>query len=189
MGDRKDKGKAERLEEDRILEEDKEVLADTQEEEPQGAEAEGERTAEEEINDLHNRYLRVCADFDNFRRRSRQDRSLGYEEGVIEAVRALLPVADSIEAALKAADNCLSEETREFAEGVTLIASQLQEAFRKLGVTEIEGEGAAFDPNVHQAILHAEDDGQPENCVAEVFQKGYVKGDRVIRHSLVKVVN
>ncbi len=189
MGDRKEKAKAKRLDEDRVLEEGKEIQADTREADPERAEAEEEKTPEEEIKDLHNRYLRVCADFDNFRRRSRLERSAGYEEGVIDTIRALLPVADSIEAALKAAGNCQSEETREFAEGVTLIASQLQEAFRKLGVTEIEGEGSGFDPSLHQAVLHTEDDEQPENCVAEVFQKGFVKGDRVIRHSMVKVVN
>jgi molecular chaperone GrpE len=70
-----------------------------------------------------------------------------------------------------------------------LIGQQFDEALRKLGVVEIEGVGSQFDPNVHQVVLHAEEEGEPENVVTEVFRKGYKKGDRVIRHSMVKVVN
>ena len=152
-------------------------------------EAPEQKTSQELMDELNNRYLRVCADYDNFRRRSRQDKANSYEEGVIDTIRALMPLVDSIDGAIKAAGDCRSEEAREFAEGVLLIGQQLNEALSKLGVTEIDGQGSAFDPNVHQAVLHDQDPTQPENCVTEVFQKGYVKGDRVIRHSMVKVVN
>lgn len=154
--------------------------------EPQEVE---EKTSEEELRELNDRYLRVCADFDNFRRRSRQDRAAGYEEAVIDTVRALLPLVDSVDAAVKAADECVQDETREFAQGVVLIAQQLDETLQKLGVTEIDGEGADFDPSYHQAVIHNEDGELPENHVVEVYQKGYRKGDRVIRHSMVRVVN
>lgn len=160
------------------------LLSDTEEVTP-----EAEPSSEEELRELNDRYLRVCADFDNFRRRSRQDRAASYDEAVMDTIRTLLPVVDSLDGALKAADACQSEETREFTQGLALIAQQLNQAFDKLGVTEIEGEGAEFDPNVHQAVIHGEDQDLPENRVVEVYQKGYRKGDRVIRHSMVRVVN
>ena len=148
-----------------------------------------EKLPEDELRELNDRYLRVCADFDNFRRRTRQDRAAGYEEGIIDTVRALLPVVDSIDGAIKAAADCATGETREYAEGVVLIAQQLEEVLNKLGVTEIDGEGSEFNPNVHQVVIHGQDEDQPENHVVEVYQKGYRKGDRVIRHSMVRVVN
>lgn len=179
MADRKEKAKA--------AEADQEILVEK--EEDLDLEAEETQTEQDPIQELNNRYLRVCADYDNFRRRSKQDKAVSYEEGVIDTIRALMPVVDSIDGAVKAAGDCKSEEAREFAEGVVLIAQQLEEVFARLGVTEIEGQGSTFDPNVHQAVLHDQDETMPENSVTEVFQKGYVKGDRVIRHSMVKVVN
>ncbi|NLB51256.1 MAG: nucleotide exchange factor GrpE [Clostridiaceae bacterium] len=158
----------------------------TVETEGEGAE---EKLPEDELRELNDRYLRVCADFDNFRRRTRLDRAAGYEEGIIESVRALLPVVDSIDGAVKAAGDCVTDETREYAEGVSLIAQQLAEALKALGVTEIDGEGSAFNPALHQVVIHGEDEELPENHVIEVYQKGYRKGDRVIRHSMVRVVN
>lgn len=148
-----------------------------------------EKSSEEELRELNDRYLRVCADFDNFRRRTRQDRAAGYEEAIIDTVRALLPVIDSIDGAIKAGEGCVTEEARDFAQGVILIAQQLEEVFQKLGVTEIDGLGASFDPNLHQVVIHGEDEELPENHIVEVYQKGYRKGDRVIRHSMVRVVN
>ncbi|HZK28834.1 MAG TPA: nucleotide exchange factor GrpE [Clostridia bacterium] len=142
-----------------------------------------------EICELNDRYLRVCADYDNFRRRSRLDKAASYDEGVMETIRLLMPVVDSVDCAIKAADSCLTDEAREFAEGVILIAQQLDEVFRRLGVTEIDGVGSNFDPNFHQVVVHEEDEDEPDNYVAEVYQKGYRKGDRVIRHSMVKVIN
>lgn len=144
---------------------------------------------EDALKDLNDRYLRVCADYDNFRRRSRLDRQQGYEEGVIDTVRQLIPVFESVDSAVKAASGYEGEESQEFSKGLKLIAGQINEALERLGVTEIPGEGALFDPQFHQVVIHEEDDSLPENTVTEVFQKGYTKGDRVIRHSMVKVVN
>ena len=154
--------------------------------EPQEGE---EITSEEELRELNDRYLRVCADFDNFRRRSRQNQAAGYEEAVIDTIRALLPVVDSVDAAVKAAESSERDETREFAQGLVLIAQQLDEVLQKLGVTEIDGEGSEFDPNFHQVVIHNEDEELPDNYIVEVYQKGYRKGDRVIRHGMVRVVN
>lgn len=179
MADRKEKAK--------VTEADQEILVEK--EEDLDLEAEETKTEQDPFQELNNRYLRVCADYDNFRRRSKQDKAVSYEEGVIDTIRALMPVVDSIDGAIKAAGDCKSEEAREFAEGMVLIAQQLEEVFAGLGVTEIEGQGSTFDPNVHQVVIHDQDESMPENAVTEVFQKGYVKGDRVIRHSMVKVVN
>lgn len=168
--------------------EDEDVTIDLEENEAIG-EDESEPNLEDAYEALNNRYLRVCADYDNFRRRARQSRQANYDEGVIDTVRALMPVVDSIDAAMQAADQSETDEASEFAEGLALIRQQLDEAFQRMGVVEIEGEGADFDPNVHQAVLHEEDDEHPDNHVVQVFQKGYKKGDRVIRHAMVKVVN
>lgn len=152
-------------------------------------EVEREETDHERFQELNQRYLRVCADFDNYRRRTRQDQAVSYEEGIMETVRALMPVIDSLDSAIKASQQWQTDEAREITEGIVLIGQQLDEAFRKLGVVEIEGVGSQFDPNVHEVVLHTEEEGEPENTVTEVFRKGYKKGDRVIRHSMVKVVN
>lgn len=177
----------------KMSQEETEILVDRREdrEEGEGAclEIGEEKRVEDEIRELNNRYLRVCADYDNFRRRSRQEGDNRYEEGIIETIRSLMPVVDSIEGALKAAEDCRTDEAKEFAEGLVLIAQQLKESLGRLGVTEIPGLGAAFDPNVHQVVIHEEDGDLPENTITEVYQKGYVKGNRVIRHSMVKVVN
>lgn len=143
----------------------------------------------DKLEELNQRYLRVCADFDNYRRRTRQDQATSYDEGVMDTVHTLLPVIDSIDSAIKASEKWETDEAREITAGIVLIGQQFDEALRKLGVVEIEGLGSAFDPNVHQVVLHAEEEGEPENIVTEVFRKGYKKGDRVIRHSMVKVVN
>ncbi len=194
MSERHEEAKAKRKKNKRTAEEavceKPEGLPETAEEEEPGAEAtESEETDQDKLRELNQRYLRICADFDNFRRRTRQDQAASYEEGVMDSVRALLPVIDSVDSAIKASEQWETEEAREIAAGIVLISQQLNESFRKLGVVEIEGEGSAFDPNVHQAVMHIEEEGGPENCVTEVFRKGYRKGDRVIRHSMVKVVN
>ncbi|NMA17700.1 MAG: nucleotide exchange factor GrpE [Clostridiaceae bacterium] len=145
---------------------------------------------EEQLAALNNRYLRVCADFDNFRRRSVKEKESSYDDGIMDVLRELMPVVDSMDAAVKAAEKWDdAEHGKEFADGMTLIMDQWTKALEKLGVEEIPGEGSAFDPGVHQVVAHIEDDAYDENTVVEVYRKGYVKGSRVIRHSMVKVAN
>ncbi|MGI6508219.1 MAG: nucleotide exchange factor GrpE [Saccharofermentanales bacterium] len=182
QGEAKAKEKKNRLTEEEVVEETTVELPETEE-------VEKEETEQDKYDELNRRYLRVCADFDNYRRRTRQDQAISYEEGVMETVRALMPVIDSIDSAIKGSSQWETDEAREITEGIVLIGQQLSEAFRKLGVEEIEGVGSQFDPNVHEVVLHTEEEDQPENTVTEVFRKGYKKGDRVIRHSMVKVVN
>lgn len=188
-GEAKAKRKKIRLSDEETVEETTAELPETEEVPLDEVEVEPEETDREKLEELNRRYLRVCADFDNFRRRTRQDQATSYEEGVMDTVQALMPVIDSLDSAIKASEKWETDEAREITEGIVLIGQQFDEALRKLGVVEIEGVGSQFDPNVHQVVLHVEEEGEPENIVTEVFRKGYKKGDRVIRHSMVKVVN
>jgi molecular chaperone GrpE len=140
-----------------------------------------EKMAEEE----HDNFIRTLADFNNYRRRTREEME-GMRRFAIEdfAVK-LLPVMDNFERAIKAA-----EETKDFDSlhgGVLLIMRQLKEALEKEGVKAIEAEGSEFDPNRHEAVMRHETEEYPENTVVEEMQKGYMLGDKVIRPSMVKV--
>ncbi|NLZ66199.1 MAG: nucleotide exchange factor GrpE [Clostridiaceae bacterium] len=152
--------------------------------------SEEEVSFEEKLAALNNRYLRVCADFDNYRRRSAKEKESIYDDGIMDVLRELMPVVDSMDAAVKAAEKWDdAEHGKDFAEGMSLIMDQWTKALEKLGVEEIPGEGSTFDPGLHQVVAHVEDDAYDDNTVVEVYRKGYVKGLRVIRHSMVKVAN
>ena len=129
------------------------------------------------------KYLRMLAEYDNFRRRSQKDRENVYADAYSEALSELLPVLDNIERALNFADSA------NFADGMKAIVSQIDTAMEKLGIEKFGEAGDAFDPMLHNAVMHVEDDNLGENVIAEVFQKGYKKGDRIIRHAMVKVAN
>lgn len=124
-------------------------------------------------------------EYDNYRRRTAQEKENIMGDAVAKAVNALLPALDSLEQAAA----CGSGDEESFRRGVELTLKQLAGGFEKLGVTEIEAKGETFDPNRHNAVMHVEDDSLGESVVADVFQKGYAIGDRVIRHSAVKVAN
>ncbi|MBO4354543.1 MAG: nucleotide exchange factor GrpE [Clostridia bacterium] len=129
------------------------------------------------------KYLRMLAEYDNFRRRSQKDRENVYADAYSEALSELLPVLDNIERALNFADSA------NFADGMKAIVSQIDTAMEKLGIEKFGEAGDAFDPMLHNAVMHVEDENLGENVIAEVFQKGYKKGDRIIRHAMVKVAN
>ena len=124
--------------------------------------------------------MRLAAEYDNYRKRSAKEKSDCYNEAYIAAVSAFLPLADSLDQALQFAPED---------EGIRALSKLCEDIFGKLGVTRIESDGAAFDPNFHNAIMHEESAEHGENIVAETFQKGYLLGERVIRHAMVKVVN
>lgn len=135
--------------------------------------------------ELNDRYLRMAAEYDNFRKRSRAERDGIHAEAVSYAVTALLATVDNLGRAL-----AQPTEDAAYKQGIEMTYSQLMESFQSIGVTEIEATpGVAFDPNLHNAVMHVEDDTLGENQIAEVFQKGFRLGDKVIRHSLVKVAN
>ena len=129
-------------------------------------------------------HLRVLAEYDNFRKRSVKEKADIYPEATAKAVEAFLPMADNFERALN------TETTDEkYKSGVKMIYSQLGEAFKSLGVEVIDRVGETFDPNLENAVSRIEDENLGENVVAQVFQKGYKRGDKVIRHAMVIVAN
>ncbi len=130
------------------------------------------------------KYLRLAAEYENYRRRSQKEKESVYSDGKADTVLQLLPVYDNLERALKA--ECTDPN---FYRGVEMTMTQLTEIFAKLGVTPIEAAGQPFDPSEHNAVVHVEDDTLGENLVVEEFQKGFKLGDKVIRFAMVKVAN
>ncbi len=130
------------------------------------------------------KFLRLCAEYDNFRRRSKQEKDAVWSDATANAVSALLPVYDNLERALK-------QETADeaYKKGVEMTMAGLRKAFESLGVTEIDAAGQPFDPNVHNAVMHVENENFGENTVCEVFQAGFMLGEKVIRFAMVKVAN
>jgi molecular chaperone GrpE len=131
------------------------------------------------------KYLRQLSEFENFRKRSNIEKAAMYSNGVRDTVEKLLPVIDNFERAVDA----FEDKESSMYEGVAMIQKQFLEIIAALGVEEIAAEGEPFDPNVHAAVMHIEDEKCDENVVVEVFQKGYKLGDRVIRPAMVKVAN
>lgn len=151
---------------------------------------EAARAVDQELSDIKDRYMRLLAEYDNFRRRTQKEREGLYTDAVAEVTKEWLLVLDNVERALVFASKASDENTDAVAEGMTMICKQAGEVLAKLGVEEIPSEpGSAFDPNLHSAVAHIEDDTLGEQCIAQVFLKGYKKGDRVIRHTIVQVAN
>ena len=130
------------------------------------------------------KYLRLAAEYDNFRKRSQKEREALYADIRCDTVAKLLPVYDNLERALNTP--CGDEA---FYKGVEMTMTQLKGIFETMGITPIEAVGAPFDPSVHNAVMHVDDPEQGESVVVEEFQKGFMLGDRVIRFSMVKVAN
>ena len=138
----------------------------------------------EEKDELYDKYLRTLAEYDNFRKRSQREKDAIYGDATAEAVKKLLPVLDSFERALNY--ECKDEE---FKKGISLIQNTLVEVFDNLGVKEIPAMDQQFDPNLHEAVMHIDNPAYEENIVTDVYRKGYMLGDKVIRHTMVVVAN
>ncbi len=130
------------------------------------------------------KYLRLAAEYDNYRKRSQKEKENTYADAKADTVLALLPVYDNLERALKA--ECTDAA---YYKGVEMIMDQLMKIFEKLGVEIIESAGQPFDPEKHNAVIHVEDESLGENVVAEEFQKGFTLNGKVIRFAMVKVAN
>ena len=130
------------------------------------------------------KYLRLLAEYDNYRKRSQKEKENAWTTARADTIKELLPVYDNLERALK-------QETADeaYAKGVQMTMTQLKTVLEKLGVEEIPAQGESFDPNVHNAVMHMEDEALGENTVVEVFQAGFKMGEKVIRHAMVKVAN
>ena len=137
-----------------------------------------------EMDTLNDKYLRICAEYDNFRKRSQKEREGLYADIKADTLLKFLPVYDNLERAL--ATPTADEAYRK---GVEMTMVQFNQTIEKLGITEIEALGQKFDPNVHNAVMHVEDESFGENEVVEVFQKGFKLNDKVIRFAMVKVAN
>lgn len=142
---------------------------------------------DEQIAELNDRVKRQMAEFDNFRKRSEKEKNQMYEIGAKSIIEKLLPVIDNFERGLATVPE--EEKGSGFAEGMDKIYRQMTAMLEEAGVTIIEAVGKEFDPNLHNAVMHVEDDTLGENVIAEEFQKGYMYRDSVVRHSMVKVAN
>lgn len=129
--------------------------------------------------------LRTAAEYDNYRKRTEREKAMVYTDATAAAVLEFLPVADNLARALEQ-QNCGSDDLRR---GIEMVQKQMDDALAKLGVTEMGKEGDAFDPALHNAVSHVEDEKAGENTVVKVFQKGYRIGDRIVRHAMVQVAN
>ena len=140
--------------------------------------------ADEALKAEKDKYMRLLAEYDNFRKRSQKEKESLYTDIKADTLLKFLPVYDNLERALKA-------ETADeaYKKGVEMTFNQLLDVFKKLGVEEIESVGKPFDPNLHNAVMHVEDEEKGENEIVEEFQKGFKVGDKVIRFSMVKVAN
>ena len=142
---------------------------------------------DEQIAELTDKLKRQLAEFENFRNRTDKEKSQMYTVGAKDVIEKILPVIDNFERGLKSIPE--DQKGGPVASGMEMIYKQLITVLSDLGVTPIEAVGQEFDPNLHNAVMHAEDEGLGENIVAEEFQKGYKYKDKVIRHSMVKVAN
>ena len=153
--------------------------------------AEQLKAAQEQIETLQNelaaandKYLRMIAEYDNFRKRSAHDRELACAEATEKALKNILPIGDNLARA------SVFTDPESVKKGMAMILKGFDEALKKMGITEIDvKEGDAFDPELHNAVMHVEDESYGESVVVEILQKGYQYGDRVIRYAMVKVAN
>ena len=150
-------------------------------------EASKEEEYKKKIDDLNDRLMRQIAEFDNFRKRTEKEKSQMFDFGARGIVEKILPVIDNFERGL----DSLSDEEKEgaFAQGIDKIYKQLMQCLTDAGVTVIEAVGKEFNPEIHNAVMHGEDDSLGENIVSEELQKGYMYKESVVRPSMVKVVN
>ena len=135
----------------------------------------------EETTQEKDKYLRMMAEYDNFRKRSAKEKEVIYADAYSDCVKNLLPVLDNLERA----EAC--DQLDGLKKGVELTLREFRSAFEKLGITEVETDH--FDPNLHNAVMHVEDESLGESAIVEVFQKGYQKDGKVIRYAMVKVAN
>lgn len=136
------------------------------------------------LSDQEDKFLRLAAEYDNYRRRSQKEKESAWSDAKADTAAAFLPVYDNLERALK-------QETADeaYKKGVEMTMTQLKEVLTKLGIEEIPALGEPFDPNLHNAVMHVEDEGAGENTIVDVFQTGFKSGDKVVRFAMVKVAN
>ena len=175
--------KKDKKEKENVTEEVMEETAQVQEEVP-AEEVPEVNPFEEKYNAEHDAHLRLAAEYDNFRKRTIKEKEASYGNGKADAVAKMLPVYDNLERAL-------NQETADAAikKGVEMTMAELVKIFTSLGVEIFGNVGDQFDPNLHNAVMHIENEELPENSIAAVFQKGFKIGDKVVRFAMVQVAN
>ena len=149
--------------------------------------AEAEKSLEALKVEASDKYARLAAEYDNFRRRSQKEREGVYGEAVADTVMGIVPIIDNLMYAEKFGGG--EDNPEKFAEGVKLILGKLPETLEKMNVTVFGKVGETFDPNLHNAVMHVEDEAYGEGEIVDVLQCGYKYGDRVIRYAMVRVAN
>ena len=181
---KKEKKKPEAEQTEQVTEPEKEEVQETAEEKPEPS---AEEKLQEELKAENDKYLRLCAEYDNYRKRTSAEKLQIYDDATARAVKELLPLADSMTNALAQFEG--KDVPEEFGKGIELIAQQLKQCFDKLKVEAFCEVGDTFDPELHNAVSMTEDDSLPENSISAVYQKGYKLGDKIIRHAMVVVAN
>ncbi len=178
--------------EDNYVEESKESKSDQEKEEVKknNKEKEDEKidkteTLQRELKECKDRLLRTVAEYENFRKRSEKEKDAIYSDALSFVILGILPIADSLESALET----FKGEDKEYRKGIELLKTQFDEALKKLGVEAFGKKGENFEPTIHNAISHIEEDSDEQNVISKVFQKGYKTESRIIRHAMVQVSN
>ena len=181
------KKKSEKTEEKKVSEETvaEETETENTEEPAKDENADKIKALEDELSAQKDKYMRLAAEYDNYRKRTANEKLSIYDDATSKACIELLPVADSVTLALAN----LKDADPDIIKGIELISNQLAKSFEKLKIESYGKAGDAFDPNLHNAVMHVEDEEFGENIIAEEFQKGYTYRDSVVRHSMVKVAN
>ena len=141
---------------------------------------------EGKLAELDDKYKRLAAEYDNFRKRSAKEKEGAYTDAYADALKELLPVIDNIE---RAAAFVSDDAEDNLSKGVKMTAKLFSEAIERMGVESFGEAGEQFDPNLHNAVMHEEDESKGANEITDVFMKGYKRGDRIIRYAMVKTVN
>jgi len=148
------------------------------------AEAPAEQPKDAALAAMNDKYLRLCAEYDNFRKRSQKEKDALYDDIKANTLKSFLPVYDNLVRALNQ-----PTEDEAYKKGVEMIMAQFRSTMEKLGVTEMNCLGQKFDPAFHNAVMHVDDEAKGENEIVEVFQQGFMVGEKVIRFAMVKVAN
>ena len=152
--------------------------------EPEAEQPDELETLKKQVAELNDKLLRTAAEYDNFRRRSQKEKEAIYSDSKVEIIGKLLPVIDNFERASAA-----EADPENYKKGIEMTVKQLLDALTAMGVEAYGATGESFDPNIHNGVMHVDDESLGENVIADVFIKGYKMGDKVIRHASVKVAN
>ena len=141
--------------------------------------------AAKQLESVKDQFVRLTAEYDNYRKRTAKEKDSLYQDAKADTIKEFLAVYDNLQRAVSTE----GDEDSPHKKGLEMIFHQYQEILKKLGVTEIEAQGAPFDPEKHNAVMHIDDENYGENVVSQVFQAGFMLGDKVIRHAIVQVAN